>query len=181
MTGTEIAVVCAVGFGGALLGALVGGVTTALLELWKQVLAGQAAARVIWGEMLNNAAKVRLALDGWEGDMSLADDAWRQHALAVAPLLSQVEFSCLSREIGFLRQAEMWIGLLPRPDAEKQAREHLQIWKDDLSARMEELTQVESRSRVLLLVKLLFGPRTATQDELAEAFAPETGKVEHKM
>jgi hypothetical protein len=154
-------------------GVILGAVLSSMFELWRRALDGQAAARIIRQELTVNATKVHIALEGKTGDMSLLDEAWKAHRLTLAPLLSEIDLTRLYREFTFLPQAKRWIDLLAEPKAEKAARENLRVWQDDLTNRGRELRQIESRSRLGLFLKLLWGHRTATQSELSAALGVE--------
>ena len=179
MTATEIIVVCVVGFGAALLGSLTGALTAALLELWKQVLAGMSAARVIRQEMIVNATTTGIALEGMAGDTTLLDVAWKAHGLTLAPLLSEIDLTRLYRELGFLPRAQIWIGLLAKEDKREAARRNLVAWLADVRERRRELRQVESSCRLGLFLKLLCGHRTVTESDLTPV--PEVEREEVKQ
>lgn len=189
MSGSEIAVVAVVGFGSAVFGALVGGVTTALLEVWKQVLAGVAAARVIRYEMFDIVTNVNMVLVGKGEDVTLPDDAWKAHRLALAPLLSESQMYYLWREHALLPQAQNLMRRVGHvsgpPRVDEGEREELRTWISDLTRRNNELQEVECRNQIclwlsLLLRSLLF-PRRATEiRELAATLeaARSRGNVE---
>ena len=170
MSGSEIAVVAGVGFGSALLGALAGGLTTSLLEMWKQVLGGIDAARVIRYEMFINSSNLEMLMEGKIPGTTLTDDAWRAHRLALAPLLSESEMFYLCREQGFLPVAQQMVGQLSNPMNVGAARKNLQDWISSLKQRTYELAQLECRSRTQLFLKALRGRRFAALGELARTF-----------
>jgi hypothetical protein len=71
----------------ALIGTLVGAFVVFISELWRQVLAGKAAARLIYVESHQNAL-----LCNWAADeqfyRSLSDSVWQAHSVHVIPLLT---------------------------------------------------------------------------------------------
>ncbi len=79
----------------ALLGAFVGAFMVFVAELWKQVLAGKAAARFIYAESHNNSLMCDAAAEQGQLTGSLYDAAWQALGVKVAPLLT-VEASQLT-------------------------------------------------------------------------------------
>jgi hypothetical protein len=67
-------------------GALVGALAVFVGEIWSQVLAGKAAARLIRAEAWSNGQACASASQG-QNAYPLSDVAWRTHAVHVVPLL----------------------------------------------------------------------------------------------
>ena len=63
--------------GAALGGALVGAISIFLLELWRRVLDGISAARLVRLEIVTNVTISRMALDGKGTAVSTSDSDWR--------------------------------------------------------------------------------------------------------
>jgi len=150
----------------ALAGAIVGGLITWLFSLWRTVVEGQAAARVIRSEILENTVKVDLALGGKTGDLTLSSEGWRAHRLAIALLLGEAEWFELCREIGFVRQAQIWIDTFASGNAQETAHEHLQVWQADLRSQRKVLGDVEYGGRLPLMLRLLRRNRKAEEERL---------------
>jgi len=142
-------------------GAVIG---TWLFGLWRMVTEGQTAAKVIRYEILMNGAKVDLALSGMSGDLTLSDEGWRSHRLAIAPILRELEWFELCRETGFLPRAQVWFNALALNHAHTEARRELQVWSSDLSRREKVLADTEYRNRFLAMYRLLKRSRKAEED-----------------
>ncbi|MDI6858165.1 MAG: hypothetical protein QME71_07640 [Dehalococcoidia bacterium] len=168
MTAIEITVTLIVGFGAALLGSL----AVWLFTVWKTVVDGQAAARVIRYELLLNTAKVDLALAGKTGDLNLSDEGWRSHRLAVALLVPESEWFELCRDVGFMAQAQLWIDTLVNGKAQGIARQHLEIWQSDLHDRRKVLSDIEYSGRLPLMLRLLKRNREGEEKRLLAKLAP---------
>jgi len=153
----------------ALAGAIVGGLITWLFSLWRTVVEGQAAARVIRLEITGNVTELELASDGnWHG-LDLSDDAWRQHRLALAPILNEKEIGLLYRDqlhITHIRR------LVEAPLGTPGVAQTLADWNDDLRERRRDLRRIESRSRWALVFRVLFCRWVSSAEELSEAFLP---------
>jgi hypothetical protein len=74
-------------FVAAIAGAVVGALAVFLAELWRQVLEGVSAARIIYAEVTNNSSICDQAAEGMVY-RSLSADVWQEHATKVVPLLT---------------------------------------------------------------------------------------------
>ncbi len=172
----EVWVVAAVGFGSALLGALVGAVSSLLLDVWRRSLDGIAAARTIRMEFIRNRVVVQSALDGREVTPPLAGAAWQQYVLAVAPLMHEIELSKMSRDQAVTVVAQGWIdsiSLTSSVDAQAKNKTALANWSADLRLRCRELHQLEEKRKLWHMCHLLFKGRPASEEELIAAFLPD--------
>ena len=169
MTATEIIVVCAVGFGSALLGAIVGGLIAWVFALWRTVVEGQAAARAIRFELIGNVSELELASKGnWQG-IELLNEAWRQHRLALAPVLNEVEMGLLWRDVSGISRIRR---LIQAPLGTLGIKEALMDWEAALISRRLDLRKIESRSRWALVIRMLFCRWVRSKEEITEAFLP---------
>lgn len=168
MTGTEIAVLCAVGFGGALLGALVGGLTTALLEFWKQVLAGQAAARVVQYEIQENVNRCVQAINSRHPGVRLVDEAWKAHRLQLAPLLPREVYMQLATSYGAIFIVDEWVRRIESRFDESRCE--IEQWLKPMTRHAALLLQVQARKRSAQFIDALLGrptfppPRSGRKD-----------------
>jgi len=156
----------------ALGGAIVGSLINWLFALWRTVVEGQAAARVVRSEILENTVKVDLALGGKTGDLTLSNDGWRAHRSAIALLLGEAEWFELCREIGFVHQAQIWIDRFVSGNARETAREHLQVWQTDLRNQRKVLGDMEYSGRLPLMLRLLRRDRKAEEEKLLAKLTP---------
>src|ERR1700752_2481421 len=91
----SVAGICPCGGGGmpmieflaALIGTLVGATMVFVAELWKQVLAGKAAATLIYAEAHQNALMCDWAAKG-EFYRPLSDAAWLTYSIHIVPILT---------------------------------------------------------------------------------------------
>jgi hypothetical protein len=158
-----------VAFLAALGGATVGGLITWLFALWRTVVEGQAAARAIRFELTGNVAELELASKGnWQG-IELLDEAWRQHRLAVAPLLNEVELGLLWRDVSGISRIRR---LLQAPLGTSGVGQALMNWEAALISRRLDLRKIESRSRWALVIRMIFCRWVRSKEEIAEAFLP---------
>ena len=160
--------IAGVGFGSALLGALVGGLTTLMLEVWRRVLDGVSAARLIRMELLRIRTTIEAFLDGRGAALTLADSSWQSSAVAVAPLLNEVELSDLYRGFAFLPEIDRFAKLLREDasDIREKVTGELVLWRDELGQISKILYQVESRAKMSHMWRILVGGHLANLEEL---------------
>ena len=128
-----------------LIGVAVGAGLTALLELWRQVLAFRAAARVIRYEINDNVEKCILAIEKRRPDMQLVDEAWKAHRLHLAPLLPQEVYMQMAASYGAVFIVHEWLQRIPGrfDDSSRQIKQ----WMDQMMIHSTLLLQVERRRR----------------------------------
>ena len=170
----DIVVTGLVGFGGV----LIGGALTAVFELWRRVLDGIAAGRLVRMELVDNRSMVEVALAGKKG-VRLSDQAWRDQRLSLAPLLTEVELGRLWRDIGLTGHQQEIIEILEQQHGEnpKPLSNELLEWKDALRERGRELRALEGKRKLALMWRLLRGQHLATDDKLQKAFGRPAGST----
>jgi len=158
-----------------LLGVLVGGLLTATLDLWRQVLSGRAAARVVRLEIHENINRCVQSVASQHPGIKLTDEAWRDLRVQLVPLLPDDAVLDISIGYGALFIVEDWISKIQQKHAE--AKEQIQQWSNRMIIHVALLKQLESRSRLAQMVDLLLGrptfppPRTGAkpaEEQLAE-------------
>lgn len=179
-TATEAWTIAGVGFGAAVLGALIGGLTTLTLEVWRRVLDAVSAARLIRMELVTNRDFIGLALKNRTGAMNLSDEGWRAHRVSLAPILDEIALGKLWRDYGFIGQARLFIQLIHDGTQREQetAKNQLQEWHDVLAEHGKSLRVLEGRSKIRHMWTLLRGGHLATEEELKAAFSRRTAEVE---
>jgi hypothetical protein len=165
--------IAGVAFGSAVFGALVGGLTTLILEVWRRVLDAVSAVRLIRMELVNNVTVVAMAIDEDAVDVALSDSAWKQYRATAAPLLKQTTLGALYRELGYLPQAQADLGNLDRTIATDRTAtaQSLSEWSEDLRTRAIELYEVvEKRGKAALMWTLFTRSHLSTEEELEAEF-----------
>ena len=150
----DIVVTGLVAFGGV----LVGGALTGLIELWRQLLEGRAAARIIRMEIQDNANRCIQSIAHSRPDIRLKDDAWRDLRAKLAPLLPELVLQDLASGYGAMFIAEDWISKVQLKRDEAKAQ--VQQWVDSMMVHSSFLLQLEKRSRIPQMVDLLLGRPT---------------------
>ncbi len=140
-----------IGLGGVLIGVLL----TWVFALWRTVFEGQTAARVLRAEILENSVKIDMVLARKQGDLALCDEGWKANRLRVAPLLSEIAWFELSRDMGFIGQAQNWIDIYSGGKAEARARQELEACQKDLDLRRKVLGDLEYSNRFRLVWRLV--------------------------
>lgn len=155
-------------------GVVLGGMLTAVFELWRRVLDAQSAARVIRMETAENRAKMALALQGKTGDPP-QDAAWLQHRITLAPVLGEEELSDLYRDYSVIGQTLLFLRHLHESgEASPRANLHFRQWHKALCERAELLRTIECSSRCKLLWRLLF-PKKLDPTAMASEEGEEDG------
>jgi hypothetical protein len=147
-----------------LLGVVVGVLLTGLLELWRQVLAFRAAARVIRYEIEDNVAKCIVSLERRRPDIALLDDAWKAHRLQIAPLMPRQVYRDIALTYTGLFIVAEWLRKVPIgfEEASREVKESV----DCMVAHSRFLSSVERRSRIAqfldaLLARPTYPPRVS--------------------
>jgi len=153
--------------GGTIVGAIVGAMVTWVFAVWRAVVEGQAAAKVMRYEILQNRTKIAMALDGKTGDMTLSDDAWRLGRLLVAPLIREADFFDVWAGYAFVPQAQRFTNALLSNRSDTAARKSLETWKSGLTSGSTMLINLEFDSRAKLMMGLMRHPKKAEYPDLA--------------
>jgi hypothetical protein len=160
-----------------LIGTLVGAFVVFVAELWKQVLHGKAAARLIYVESHQNALLCEWAAHGkFYG--SLSDSVWQAHSVHVIPLLtSEASKITVIAYLG-VPTAQQTIGLLrsvkpePRPSS-NELRDH----SLDFQKAAYWMHVIETKSRLKLLFELFRGrPTLPSAQQIEHAIATTEGQ-----
>jgi len=159
-----------VGFGGV----LVGGALAGFLELWRRGLDGQAAARLIRIETVENRVNVERAVKYGHRGERVARHAWNDYRLAVTPFLDELQIMQIAESYSLVDKVnERWFEAL-----KTGGRTPLNKWVDRLREDGRILRGVEIQSSLKLALRLLKGRRTATSDEIATAYGATKEEVE---
>ena len=163
--------------GAALLGAVVGGGMTFLIELWRQVVTGLAASKVIRSELTQNVTAVDYAKRREGLETQLTDLAWRELRTSVAPLVSESVLTYLASDYGFIGQAQAFAHVLYSTGPDATSEQNLEYWRQRLVISGANLLEIEMTSRFKLFWRLIFPPqyKPATLEE-AERHAPDDWK-----
>jgi len=162
----------------ALGGVLIGAVLALVIEVWKRVLDGQAAARVIRVEMVEN----RVIATGYLQHGTVVDGtgvfdatAWNAYRLVMAPLLTEMQLADISA--CYARQDRIMQEMLSRHATPKP----VQDWVASSMAVGKNLRAIEGGSRTRLLLAQFFGKRTATKDDIERNFGLTTDRTTGKV
>jgi hypothetical protein len=158
----------------ALGGALVGAMMVFVAELWRQVLAGKAAARLIRVESNTNAVICDHASQGMYHS-ELSDTAWRTHCLHVVPLLTADAVNDIADTYSCVPLSQRSMDELRNrpddPDADG-LREGLKAHSKDFDKARFWMFRIEKQGRLGLLVELLSGRRMLPSgEEIDQALA----------
>ncbi|KKL49853.1 hypothetical protein LCGC14_2311370, partial [marine sediment metagenome] len=153
----------AIGGAFALGGVVLGAVLASFFELYRRVLDGQAAASLVKYEMWWNRAQVKELLADSAYESELSDEAWKAHALAVAPLLADADASDLVIFYTTVRHAQSRVNESKAKGyvAEKDV-EWLRGWREQTLLRSHALTDIARSSRLALIWHLVGQPRKPT-------------------
>jgi len=150
----DVAVTGLVAFGGV----LIGGALTGLIELWRQLLEGRAAARIVRMEIQENVNRAVLSVTHTQTGIKLKDDGWRDLRVKLAPLLPEEVLLHLASGYGAIFIAEDWITKIT--SKETAAKAEIKQWADNMMLDSGFLLQLERRSRPAQMCDLLFGRPT---------------------
>ena len=151
----------AIGGGFALAGVVIGSVLSGLLELWRQVLNGRAAARIIEREIDHNISRCITSIGLRNPDFHLLGDAWTDYRIQLAPLLHDETLSGLTSGYGSLFIIERWMNRIG--EEYNKARSDMHEWMTDMVIHSGRLKHIEKRSRVAQFFDLLLRPSTLPQ------------------
>ena len=150
----NLVITALVGFGGV----LIGGALAGLIELWRQLLEGRAAARILRLEIQENVNRAGLSVTHLHSGIRLKYDAWRDVRVKVAPLLPEVVLGHLATGYGALFIVEDWISKIQQKQS--QAKAEIWHWAEDMMLDSAFLLQLQRRSRIAQMVDLLLGKPT---------------------
>lgn len=141
-----------------LVGVLVGAGLTGVLDLWRQVLSGRAAARIVRLEIQENINRCLLSMASRHPGIKLGNEAWRDLRVQLAPLLPDEAVLHISIGYGALFIVEDWITKIQLKYEE--AREQIQQWSEQMIIHVALLKQLETRSRLAQMADLIRGRPT---------------------
>lgn len=158
-------------------GVVLGALLASAFELWKRALDGQAAARIIRLEIMDNKVKARDVVDvGFYGgpfEMS----GWREHRLVVALFLDESDLVRLARSYTWLPGASRVIRVLDEASSQSSSLHEPTLLKDDLMKKAidkwvaqtgnieQVLRKIESANPFLLASRLLCRRPVATEND----------------
>jgi hypothetical protein len=167
----DIALPAIFGVVGVILGVILG----SAFELWKRALEGQAAARVIRIETIENRVAVAKALTSHARLMSTQNSAWRDHRLALVPFLTELQFG---------RIAQAYAGLSQIEEAEhSRSDDQLADWMNLARDNGRVLRRVEAANPWTLALDLIRKRRVATEEEIVREFglAERSEQPQHEV
>ena len=148
--------------GSALFGAVVGGTVAGLLELWRQVVAGLAASRILRIELSTNATVIDFLLnpviEREVMNVDFQDDAWLQLRIAVAPLLSESDLGYLQATYSAIPMYRGLAATLRETGSDQRSEQNLAAWKRQIGLAKAKLREMERTGRYRLFWRLL-GPQ----------------------
>ncbi len=150
----DLVVTGLVGFGGV----LIGGALAGLIELWRQLLEGRAAARILRMEIQGNVTRATLSVAHSRSDIVLKDDAWKDLRVKVVPLLPEEFLLHLHTSYDGIFVVREHI--LEVDSDRSQAKTQVKDWTDSMLLHAAFLKQLQGRSRIAQLVDLLRGRPT---------------------
>ena len=159
-TGKEIAqldliVTGLVGLGGV----LVGGALAGLIELWRQLLDGRAAARIVRMEIQDNVNLAVLSVGHARSDVArFKDGAWRDLRVKLVPLLPEAALMHMGIYYGAVFIVEGWAA--EASSGQSNAKVQIKEWIDEIMLDAALLKQVQGRSRLAQMADLLLGRAT---------------------
>ncbi len=162
-------------FVAALIGTLVGATMVFVAEFWKQVLAGKAAATLIYAESHQNALMCDWAAKG-EFYRPLTDTAWRTYSIHIVPLLTDeaskhTMITYLGIPVTQQRIKELQNDLHDSKAKGTTANE-LENHSRDFRIAAYWMHRVEKKGRFKILVELFTGrPTLPSAEEIAQALA----------
>ncbi|MBI4301737.1 MAG: hypothetical protein HY664_03940 [Chloroflexi bacterium] len=162
-----------------LVGVILGAVLASMFELWRRVLDGQAAARVIRMETADNRYRIELVLNKnfhWE---NLKTSAWETYRLIVAPFLEELEFHNLNRSYSLdqiprmLSADEKNARMQQISFPTSKTRKQLEDWLEQTRGLGKRLRRIEATNPWRLVVTLLTSRKVATEEEIRKEFRLE--------
>jgi hypothetical protein len=157
----------------SLVGVLVGALLASYFELWRRALDGQAAARLIRVETLENRTRAEKLIQQSRPGLAFAQSAWTQYRLIVAPLLGEIELSKLGQSYAALGELEAEMQRYvseQRAPLPPEALQSMALWLGEVEKNARTLRKVEEASPQGLVIRLVRRRRVATEDEVREAF-----------
>ena len=154
------------GLVGVFTGAFLAAFLTAAFELWRRTVEGKSAARLIRIETIENTVNVERALKVGVRGEQVARVAWDDYRFAVTPFLSELEIMRLAESYSLVGKInDRWL-----PALKSSGRHSLGDWIARVREYARILRQVEATAPLALVVQLVRGRRTASEDEIAEAY-----------
>lgn len=141
-----------------LTGVLVGGALTGVMDLWRQLIDGKSAARIIRMEIQENVNRAVQAINRSRPDIRLRDDGWKDLRVKLVPLLPDEVLLQMSSTYGAIFIVEEWISKIQQKPQE--ANTQIRQWIDNATLHAGFLIQLSRRSRVPQMVDLLLGKPT---------------------
>jgi hypothetical protein len=158
----------------ALSGALVGAAMVFVAESWRQVLAGNAAARLIYVEAHSNALLCDWAARG-QSYRPLSDTAWRTYSVHIVPLLTADASQDIAGTYLALPATQQLIeGLQNRPQDLKAEGTLASLESHSLDFRKAAywMHVIENKRRFRVLAELLIDrPRLPSGTDIVRAVA----------
>jgi len=152
----DLVVTGLVGFGGV----LIGGVLAGLIELWRQLLEGRAAARILRMEINENVNRAIQSVAYVRSDIALKDDAWKDLRAKVVPLLPEEFLLQLSTSYDMMFIVRNWIDKAALKQERDEAIAQVKEWTENMMWHATFLIQLRQRRRIAQLVDLLLGRPT---------------------
>ena len=161
-------------------GVLVGGALAGLLDLWRQVSEGRAAARILRMEMQENVNRAILSVAQRRTDIALNDDAWKDLRIKVAPLMPEVVLLHLGIDYSAIFIVRDWISKAAL--RQNRAKAEVETWTNAMMLHSSFLMQLDGRSRIAQMVDLLLGrptfpPRAEGEPGMEERLAERKKKL----
>jgi len=154
----------------ALGGALVGAMMVFVAELWRQVLAGKAAARLIYVESHKNGLMCDWAIEEGTRYLPLSDAEWRTHSVHVVPLLTADASKVVASTYLAVPASQQLINeLLDLPSNAQGDGAKLEEHSRDFRKVSSGMYEIEKKGRFELLVELLLDrPKVLSETEIEE-------------
>ena len=156
----------------ALGGALVGAMMVFVAELWRQVLDGKAAARLIYVESHKNGLMCDSAIIEGTRYLPLSDAEWRTHSVHVVPLLTADASKVVASTYLAVPASQQLIKeLLDLPSNAQGdgAKLELEEHSRDFRKVSSWMYKIEKKGRFELLVELLLDrPTSLSETEIEE-------------
>lgn len=151
----------------ALIGTVIGALVVFLSELWRQVLNGKAAARLIYVESHQNALMCDWAANR-EFYRPLSDHMWQAHSVQITPLLTNEASQLVSVAYLGTPAAQLKIDSLAKRETDAtDAANELQTHSISFQQAAHWMYAVENKSRSRLLLEILTGrPRLPSANEI---------------
>jgi len=154
-----------------LIGTLVGAFVVFVSELWRQVLDGKAAARLIYVESHQNSLLCDWAADG-QFYRSLSDRVWQAHSVRVTSLLTNEASEITVVAYLAVPTAQQTIEAVENGQTEAAVIDDLKVHSLDFRKAAHWMYVIEKKSRLKLLLELLKGrPTLPSANEIEQAIA----------